>query len=332
MNEKNGVKHLDAHSVKQAAQGQWVAIYAAANIDIAAINKHQPCPICGGTKPFRCDDKDGRGSWICTHCGAGDGFSLLQKVHNWSFPQALEFVAGVIGLSSFGSSLDKLTLKPPAKMKTTPTYTPDDPNPTAVDQMNRIRARATTDDGTIDKYLVLRGLNTGAVLPKFIRLAYQFEPDSKKTYPCMICPIRTVNGCVVGYHRTFLDKKTGGKAQIDNPKRFTSALFAGAYHGCSVWLGIPDSKLIICEGIETGLAIQQMSSERAVWCSLTTSLMKSVILPDYVHVVEVWSDNDSNQTGQEAAQLLHDRLKADGRLVKIVTPPEPNTDWLDVLQ
>ena len=323
---------FDKKTVKQAARGQWSHILTIADVDMQMIIKPQGCPDpqCPSKKDgFRCDRLQDDGGYYCNQCGAGDGFSLLMKVKGWSFPQALEFVAGVVGLS-----LDGKTLKTPAKrepLPAQPTYTPDDPNPTAVDQMNRIRAKATADDGTIDRYLVLRGLDTGAVSPKYIRLSHQFDPDSKKAYPCMICPIRTTDGYVVGYHRTYLDPDNGGKAQIDNPKRFTSALYDGAYRGCSVWLGRPDGKLIVCEGIETGLAVQQMNRGRAVWCPLSASMMKNVVLPSHVRVIEIWSDNDANQTGQRAAQVLHDRLKAEGRLVRIVTPPDTDTDWLDVL-
>jgi putative DNA primase/helicase len=41
--------------------------------------------MCGGKDRFRFDDKEGHGTWICTHCGAGDGFSLLMKVMGIDF-------------------------------------------------------------------------------------------------------------------------------------------------------------------------------------------------------------------------------------------------------
>jgi phage/plasmid primase-like uncharacterized protein len=51
-------------------------------------NKTGPCPICVGKTRFRFDDLDGRGTWICSHCGAGDGFGLLMRLHGWDFPEA----------------------------------------------------------------------------------------------------------------------------------------------------------------------------------------------------------------------------------------------------
>jgi len=322
---------LDKEVVKRAAQGRWPdTIYPAANINVEVngFNRHQYCHICGGTKPFRCDDRTGNGDWICTHCGAGDGLDLLMKVHGWSFPEALEFIAGVIGLS-----LDGKVSTSPAKREPTrppaPAYTEDSPNPKTIKMLNVIRRRAQLDDGTVQRYLVSRGLKSAPVNPHYIRLMQEYEPSSKKTLPCMVCPIRNISGGIVGYHKTYLDHDTGGKAQIDNPKRFTPALYDGAYRGCSVWLGRAANKLLICEGIETGLAVREMTGQ-PVWCALSASMMKNIILPEHTRTVEIWADNDTNQTGQQAAAILAERLRSEGRSVTIYTPPIVG-DWLDVL-
>ncbi|MFA9256090.1 primase-helicase zinc-binding domain-containing protein, partial [Escherichia coli] len=41
-------------------------------------NRHQPCPVCGGSDRFRFDDREGRGTWYCNQCGAGDGLKLVE--------------------------------------------------------------------------------------------------------------------------------------------------------------------------------------------------------------------------------------------------------------
>ncbi|HCR2979376.1 TPA: hypothetical protein ON189_004560 [Serratia marcescens] len=46
---------------------------------VADLGQHGPCPSCDGTKPFRMDDKNGDGHWICTHCTHGDGLDLVAK-------------------------------------------------------------------------------------------------------------------------------------------------------------------------------------------------------------------------------------------------------------
>ncbi|MDX8407281.1 MAG: primase-helicase zinc-binding domain-containing protein, partial [Mariprofundaceae bacterium] len=61
--------------------------------------KHRPCPACGGKDRFRFDDKEGRGSHICSQCGAGDGFELVRKMFDYSgFKDAAHAVEGVLGI------------------------------------------------------------------------------------------------------------------------------------------------------------------------------------------------------------------------------------------
>jgi putative DNA primase/helicase len=71
------------------AVGRWPGILQSLGLDPSFLNKkHGPCPICSGKDRYRFDDKGGRGTWICSHCGSGDGFKLLQGVLGWSPPSA----------------------------------------------------------------------------------------------------------------------------------------------------------------------------------------------------------------------------------------------------
>ncbi|MFX4842739.1 primase-helicase zinc-binding domain-containing protein, partial [Acinetobacter baumannii] len=54
-----------------------------------------PCPACGGTDRFRFDD-NGRGSFICNQCGAGDGLDLIKKVNNCDTTEAAQLAADVL--------------------------------------------------------------------------------------------------------------------------------------------------------------------------------------------------------------------------------------------
>ncbi|HIH3683773.1 TPA: primase-helicase zinc-binding domain-containing protein, partial [Escherichia coli] len=60
-------------------------------------NRHQPCPVCGGSDRFRFDDREGRGTWYCNQCGAGDGLKLVEKVFGVSPSDAAAKVAAVTG-------------------------------------------------------------------------------------------------------------------------------------------------------------------------------------------------------------------------------------------
>lgn len=90
----------DIDAIKASANGRWIEIFNACGMGVNGIkNKHEACPICNdGVKRFRIDDIRGDGTWICNHCGAGDGLKLLH-LYKDDFKAALEFVAGYVGIS-----------------------------------------------------------------------------------------------------------------------------------------------------------------------------------------------------------------------------------------
>lgn len=94
--------------MRDAALGRWKdLIFPAFAITVPAQkNKHGPCPICGGTDRFRCDDKQGKGTWICNQCGAGDGFELIVKSRGYTHSEVLKEVGAILGLSADSTVTD----------------------------------------------------------------------------------------------------------------------------------------------------------------------------------------------------------------------------------
>lgn len=82
-------------TVKQAC-GHWPRILPALGVKVIK-NRHQACPVCGGSDRFRFDDKEGRGTWFCNQCGAGDGLKLVEKVFSVSASEAAGKVNAVTG-------------------------------------------------------------------------------------------------------------------------------------------------------------------------------------------------------------------------------------------
>lgn len=82
-------------TVKQAC-GHWPRILPALGVKVIK-NRHQACPVCGGSDRFRFDDKDGRGTWYCNQCGAGDGLKLVEKVFGLNASEAAGKVNTVTG-------------------------------------------------------------------------------------------------------------------------------------------------------------------------------------------------------------------------------------------
>lgn len=82
-------------TVKQAS-GHWPRILPALGVKVIK-NRHQACPVCGGSDRFRFDDKEGRGTWFCNQCGAGDGLKLVEKVFGVTPSEAAGKVNAVTG-------------------------------------------------------------------------------------------------------------------------------------------------------------------------------------------------------------------------------------------
>lgn len=91
---------MEIADLKQAAQGQWLAILAAHGIPQEALNgKHTQCPGCGGKDRFRfVGGPDGK--WFCGQGGevtGGDGFHLLQHT-GMSKADSFKAVAQFLGI------------------------------------------------------------------------------------------------------------------------------------------------------------------------------------------------------------------------------------------
>lgn len=145
---------------------------------------------------------------------------------------------------------------------------------------------------------------------------------------------------LTGLHLTYLQNDGGywRKADIVDPvtgnqlpaKKMRSR-YAGAISGGAVRLYQPnDGVLTVTEGIETALAVREMRGLN-VWACLSTSGMKSLIIPDGIHTLNIVYDNDENRAGQKAMAALYTRASNDGLTVRHWTPPTVGTDALDVL-
>ncbi|ENR1380716.1 TPA: DUF927 domain-containing protein [Yersinia enterocolitica] len=84
------------NDVRSKAKGHWEAIFQ--RLDIPTNRSEGECPSCGGKTRYRFDDREGRGTYHCSHCGAGTGLDLVMKVNQCDARSAAEMVAGVMVL------------------------------------------------------------------------------------------------------------------------------------------------------------------------------------------------------------------------------------------
>mgnify|MGYP000346555985 CR=1 FL=1 len=98
--------NINAAAVTAAAHGQWREILTANGIKLPDPKRRSGCPVCGGKDRFRFDDQEGRGTWICNQCGAGDGLSLYQQATGQSMSEAIRSLASYFGLSGQMTTAD----------------------------------------------------------------------------------------------------------------------------------------------------------------------------------------------------------------------------------
>ncbi|MCT8350256.1 DNA primase, partial [Photorhabdus temperata] len=81
-----------------AVIGQWSKVFEYYGLPPVTGKKHYKgkCPICGQKGKYRCDDKGGRGTFICV-CNIGDGWKLLALTQKKDFKAQATEVDEIIG-------------------------------------------------------------------------------------------------------------------------------------------------------------------------------------------------------------------------------------------
>jgi phage/plasmid primase-like uncharacterized protein len=147
--------------------------------------------------------------------------------------------------------------------------------------------------------------------------------------PAMLAPVVDAAGEQIGVHLTYLRRDGAGKAAL--PKEFQREC-RGALAGGAIRLipFDPAAELIVCEGIETGLAASELFA-LPCWSAVYAAGLRSLVLPPDVRRVVICADNDTSGISQRNALAAYDRWTAEGRSARIKTPPAVGTDFNDLL-
>jgi putative DNA primase/helicase len=290
-----------------AAVGRWSGILQGLGIDAKFLaNKHGPCPMCGGTDRFRFDDKDGRGTWYCSHCGAGDGFTMLRVLNGWDFTRAAKEVDAIMGTVQAGRIRAERTTE------------------SKVQALRKVwsESRAVTRGDPVWMYLNRR-TDIQDVPPEL-----RFHPGLKHSdggvHPCMLAMMRYPDGKAASIHRTYLTEG-GEKAAVSQVKKFMAG---HPLQTASVRLSDVRACIGIAEGVETALAAS-LRFQMPVWAATNAVLLEAWAPPEGVEHVLVAGDNDLSYTGQSAAFALARRLTGKGLTVDVWIPEAVDTDWAD---
>ena len=91
------------NEITAEAVGKWQSIFSSLGIEVGN-GKHCPCPVCGGKDRFRFDNKNGRGTYICSQCGSGDGLNLIKNYYHCDAKEASSKVAECLNLNNHNAT------------------------------------------------------------------------------------------------------------------------------------------------------------------------------------------------------------------------------------
>lgn len=294
------------------AKGKWKGILLHFGVPEAALTgKHAACPLCGGDDRFRYDNKDGRGTSICSHCGARDGMTLAMEFTDRTFPEVAREIDGLVG-----------------------NVKPDAAKPVVADEdRRRMMMEAWKGSKPIEpgdlahRYLVSRQIEE-LVYPQALRFAPAMRDGEGGVRPCMIAMVGVPGQeKFVSMHRTFLRPDGQAKAEMDSPRKMMPGeLPPGACVMLSAYTG---GALGIAEGIETALSASALWG-LPVWAAINATMMAKWLPPEGCAEVAIFADHDQSHTGHAAAFTLSRRLRSKGIHTTVHVPPREGEDWADV--
>lgn len=325
-------------SARELANGHWREILVSLGVDEDTLDgEHHSCPLCGGTDRFRFDDKEGRGTYYCNGCGAGDGFQFLMKhLGTSSFLEAARYVEGYFN----GTAM------PVEPVRRVATSDPKKERERIAHGLQKAwdTSQPFAQGDPVYRYLVdIRKLPIDGLLPclhyhkgmgYFMK---QAAADGKKvskrmgTHPVMLAKATAPTGQPVGLHRTYLTPE-GKKAPYEKVKKLMESL---GLQGAAIRLySVTGTSMGVAEGIETAIAAHALTG-MPVWATISSTILESFEPPTGVTSVTIFADNDlpdskGRRAGQEAAQKLKERLEAQGIRANIVLPAKAGSDFHDI--
>lgn len=234
-------------AIATAARGRWPHILSALGINVPNGKRHGACPVCGGKDRFRLDDKEGRGTWFCNHCGNGDGLDLVRLATGHDTKAVSAMVAETL-------SLPEVSNQPimPARNK-------------AVDvkagQKRFTELSQQTQQGECS-YLTARGLHghTVSLLDnQFSMAGMSFGVGS------ILLPLTDIAGNITGGQ---LISPEGEKCLLQGSQ------LSGAFIQVSALPAEPLEQVIITEGFATGITVSMLADGLILAAVAATNLVK----------------------------------------------------------
>jgi len=320
-------------NLKAHARGQWLQIIQTLAPQLSHACQrpgvHIRCPCHGTRDGFRLyPDAAQTGGGHCNlNGGFANGISLLMWANGWDFKQTVDAISSHLGLADGAIP----TIKPIPK----PELQPEKDWEVEKQRLQSIWDATESDNGRIAEYLQHRGL--AIEVPSSLRLhpslGYYHQGPAVK-YPAMIARIQRDDE-MVGLHLTYLDVDGPDKAPVSQPRKIRKCVENISGGAIQLFEPADNMPLALAEGIESSLAVRDISGF-PVWACGNSSLLSKVMIPESVHKVYIGADKDRSGAGERAAKSLAQRLwDESGRGATISFPPidipdgESSVDWLD---
>lgn len=314
MTTKGAASPRFVSDVVAAACGHWPELLAAMGIDTPSRGKHGPCPACGGKDRFRLDDKGGRGTWICSQCGNGDGLDLVCRVLSTTPKAATELLAPLVGVSAAGvepAERERIHQQQQARAEAD------------AKQAEQLRQKAARRAAAIMRscepgqapYLVHKRLRwpCGALNRQVIAVGAMTFPAGS-----LVVPLIDEAGELVNVQ--LIDDR-GGKSYLAGGRK------AGAFHR------IEGGELVaVVEGYSTGLSVH-LASGATVYCAMdcgNLAVVAAIARRQHPEArILLCGDNDADTQGNPGKTKAEHAAAVIGGLVAL--PPVAG-DWNDYHQ
>lgn len=250
----------------------------------------------------------------------GDVIQLIMLCKGLPFGEAMKWARGYVGIADMPP---ELVAKRAQEARNAEARRQQDEEAELADK--RKRAKGTWLHGTpiggtvVETYLrEARRLDLSRLsrLPRALRFSMQ-RHDKNGEWPCMLAAMCLPDGSFGAVHRTWLAPDGSGKAPVDSARKIWPRFASAVIH---IWRGASDmavkqaseagiaDTLVLCEGVEDGLALALAAPEYRVWAVGALGNLGNVVLPPCAVDVIVAADNDWGKP--EAQKLLNKGLAA----------------------
>lgn len=246
---------------------------------------------------------DDKGFYHCFVCHAhGDVLDFIQEVENVGLRDAAERIGNL-----------------PAIVRPAPIRPPKREGETEAEAL-RIWRQASPIHATLaETYLRSRGID--CQLPDSLRFARLRYGRRGPFYPCLIALVASPDNKARGIQRTFLNESGTGKAAVPKPK-----MSLGRISGGAIRLAPAAQEMVVCEGLEDGLTLQQELG-RCVWVAAGVGNLRRMQLPPGVRSVVIGADGDG--AGRDGAREAAKHFGEQGSSVRIMYPLDGCKDFND---